>query len=111
MTFNGLDRLSTGPGPRSFAGLVLIGSGPVFWTMQIYWDRSQSRSLLTGAKNRTGLDFQTLLTTPFVVVVLKDPVLAHTEPFRPFCDLTPVIVCIPRTADGQHHHQSGQAER
>ena len=53
MTFNGLDRLSTGPGPRSFAGPVLIGSSPVFWTMQIYWDRSRSWSLLAGAKNRT----------------------------------------------------------
>jgi len=62
MIFNGLDQLSTGPGPRSFAGPVLISSGPVFWTMQIYWDRSRSRSLLAGAKNRTGPDFQTLVT-------------------------------------------------
>ena len=58
MIFNSLDQLSTGPGPRSFAGPVLIGSGLVFWTMQIYQDQSWSWSLLAGAKNRTRPDFQ-----------------------------------------------------
>ena len=52
--------MATGPGPQKTAGLVLTGSSPVFCSLQIYQDRSRSRSLLTRAKNRTGPDFQTL---------------------------------------------------
>jgi len=47
----------------------------------------------------------TSLVTPFVIVVLEDPALAPTEPFRSIRDLTSVIVCISRTADGWHHQR------
>ena len=49
----------------------------------------------------------TSLTTPFVVIVLEDPILASTEPLRPFRDLTPVILCVYSMHSGRSASSTG----